>query len=271
MQSETDRRSNDLQNAPLRVGSVSFLNARPLIHGLESNDAISLVLNVPSRLLRGLQSHRLDVALLPVIDYQRLAGLRMLTVGGIASDGPTLTVRIFSREPISEITTLACDTDSHTSVALARILLAELYGLRPVFIDLDRDGTLDSSARLLIGDKVVCAEPENMPHQLDLGEAWKRLTGLPFAFALWMARSDVDLGDLPRQLDAARCGGMDHIEQIIQAHALPRGWPLDTARRYLTKHLQFEIGPRHIEAIRLFHQLAHRHGVIEHEPWELRF
>jgi chorismate dehydratase len=271
MQSALHDRTGGPLGQPLRVGSVSFLNAKPLIHGLEINHAISLVLDVPSRLLGGLQSHRLDVALLPVIDYQRLAGLRMLTAGGIASDGPTLTVRIFSREPISKITTLACDTDSHTSVALARILLAELYGLKPLFIDLDRDGTSNCPARLLIGDKVVCAEPQNMPHQLDLGEAWKRLTGLPFAFALWMARSDVDLGDLPRQLNSARCAGMDHIEQIVQAHALPRGWPLDTARRYLTEHLQFEIGPRHIEAIRLFHQLAHRHGVIEHEPWELRF
>lgn len=270
MPSETLYRSSDPRPAPLRVGSVSFLNAKPLIYGLETNDAISLVLDVPSRLLGGLQSHQLDVALLPVIDYQRLSGLRMLTCGGIASDGPTLTVRIFSPEPISQLTTLACDTDSHTSIALARILLAEVYGMRPRFIDLDQDGTSDSSARLLIGDKVVCAEPKNMPHQLDLGEAWKRMTGLPFVFALWMARSEVDLGDLPRQLDIARREGMNHVEQIIQAHALPRGWALDTARRYLTEHLQFEIGPRHIEAIRLFHQLSHQHGVIEHEPWDLR-
>src|ERR1700722_2889150 len=127
MQSETHYKSGGPPGAPLRVGSVSFLNAKPLIHGLEKDDAISLRLDVPSRLLGGLQSHRLDVALLPVIDYQRLAGLRMLTAGGIASDGPTLTVRIFSPEPISKVTTLACDTDSHTSIALARILLAELY------------------------------------------------------------------------------------------------------------------------------------------------
>ncbi len=271
MQSETHYKSGGPSGQPLRVGSVSFLNAKPLIHGLERDHAISLLLDVPSRLLGGLQSHRLDVALLPVIDYQRLAGLRILTAGGIASDGPTLTVRIFSREPISQITTLACDTDSHTSVALARILLAELYGLRPTFIDLDRESTLNASARLLIGDKVVCAEPAQMPNQLDLGEAWKRLTGLPFVFALWMARSEVDLGDLPQRLEKARCAGMEHIDQIIQTHALPRGWPPETARRYLTEHLQFEIGPRHIDAIRLFHQLAYRHGVIEHPPWELRF
>src|SRR5579871_957161 len=120
-----------------RIGSVSFLNAKPLIHGLEEAEGIELSLDVPSGLLDDLVEDRVDVALLPVIDYQRLAGLRFLTSGGICCDGPTLTVRIFSPEPIERITTLACDTDSHTSVALARVLLGEVYKIRPEFIPLD--------------------------------------------------------------------------------------------------------------------------------------
>ncbi|MDB5289614.1 MAG: hypothetical protein JWL69_855, partial [Phycisphaerales bacterium] len=71
----------------VRVGSVSFLNAKPLIYGLDSLDGLDLALDVPSRLLDGMQAGRFDVALLPVIDYQRMAGLRLLTAGGIGCDG----------------------------------------------------------------------------------------------------------------------------------------------------------------------------------------
>lgn len=262
-----------------RVGCVSFLNAKPLIYGLDLLDGLDVALDVPSRLLDGLIAGRFDVALLPVIDYQRMEGLRLLTAGGIGCDGPTLTVRVFSATGVGQIHTLACDTDSHTSVALARIVLAERFGIQPKIIDFDfrsdnvsdtRDkGPLPGVARLLIGDKVVCQEPRGFTHQIDLGEAWKELTGLPFVFAAWMARAGVDLGALPIELEDAKRAGLGHVDQIIARHALPRGWPPDIARRYLTEYLNFDIGPRQLQAIRLFHDLAHRHGVIDEPPREL--
>src|SRR5213075_1692545 len=111
------------QHAPstprvLRLGSVSYLNAKPLIHGLEAqSDNLDLSLDVPSRLPEGLRGGGFDVALLPVIDYQRMPNLRIVPAGGIGCDGPTLTVRIFSQQPIEQTRVLACDPDSHTSVA----------------------------------------------------------------------------------------------------------------------------------------------------------
>src|SRR5437763_3104541 len=126
------------QTSAFRVAAVSFLNSKPLIHGLESDPAVRLSLAVPAKLLDELRDGRADVALLPVIDYQRLEGLSIVPAGGIGSDGPTLTVRIFGRVPIEEIRSLACDPDSHTSVALARIILARRHNLRPEFCDLSR-------------------------------------------------------------------------------------------------------------------------------------
>src|SRR5690349_15323332 len=196
--SQVDPTTRRVAPRAVRVGSVSFLNAKPLIYGLEDDPRVELALEVPSKLLDGLRRGRYDVALLPVIDYQRMDGLRMLTAGGICCDGATLTVRIFSPVPVSQITTLACDTDSHTSVALARILLAERYDVRPELVplrDADDAGAAAGAARLLIGDKVVAREPPRslMPHQLDLGEEWKAFSGLPFVFAAWMARRDAEL------------------------------------------------------------------------------
>jgi chorismate dehydratase len=253
----------------VRVGSVSFLNAKPLIEGLEHDPAVELSLEVPSRLLDGMRDGRYDVALLPVIDYQRMEGLRLLTAGGIGCDGPTLTVRIFSRVPIERVKTLACDTDSHTSVALARILCAELYGAIPEMIPLAPSafrGASDSTAVLLIGDKVVSEEPPGFPHQLDLGEAWKRLTGLPFLFAAWMARDGVELHDLPQRLERAKRSGLENVERIVGREAPPRRWPPDVAHRYLTEHLRFDIGPDQLRAVERFHHLAHRHGALPTPP-----
>src|SRR5687768_7446872 len=171
-------KSRGASHPVINVGSVSFLNAKPLIYGLENEQGVRLTLDVPAKLLAGLADHRFDVALLPVIDYQRMPGLKLLTSGGIGCDGPTLTVRVFSPVPVERIRVLACDTDSHTSVALARILLAERHGVRPEFVPLDRvtsrqGSTAPDVARLLIGDKVVCEELAGLPHQLDLGEEWK--------------------------------------------------------------------------------------------------
>jgi chorismate dehydratase len=254
----------------LRVGSVSFLNATPLIYGLEDDAGVDLSLEVPSRLLEGMRQGRYDVALLPVIDYQRMEGLRLLTAGGIGCDGPTLTVRIFSRVPIEKVTSLACDTDSHTSVGLARVLFAEMFGAVPEMVPLSSPGAGDTSvAKLLIGDKVVCEEPVGFPYQLDLGEAWKRLTGLPFVFAAWMARADVDLGDLPDRFEGAKRAGLANVDRIIARDGVPRGWPADVARRYLTEYLQFDIGPRHLAGIERYHALTFQHGVLQQAPRKL--
>jgi chorismate dehydratase len=252
----------------IRIGSVSYLNAKPLIYGLENSEDLQIALDVPSRLLEDLQGDLVDVALLPVIDYQRMDGLIVVPSGGIGSEDQTLTVRIFSKQPIEQISSLACDTDSHTSVALARILLAERFGIHPEFIPLDRAKAED--ARLLIGDKVICDEPHGFPHQLDLGEAWKKQTGLPFVFAVWIARRGVDLRDVPDRLMRAKDEGLSHVEEIIERFAVPRGWPADIARRYLTHHLQYDIGPRELEGIQLFHQLAAKHGLIDSPPKPLR-
>jgi chorismate dehydratase len=198
-----------------------------------------------------------------VIDYQRMEGLCVVPSGGIGCDGETLTVRIFSKVPVEQIRTLACDTDSHTSVALARVVFAERCGTWPTFVDLTREDDQPCDARLLIGDKVVCEEPAGFEHQLDLGSAWRALTGLPFVFAVWTARAGVDLGELPRELEEAKRRGLANVPEIVKRYAVPRGWPAGLALQYLSAYLKFDVGERELRAISLFHEMAAKHGVIE--------
>ncbi|MCW8985070.1 MAG: menaquinone biosynthesis protein [Thermoanaerobaculales bacterium] len=252
------------------VAAVSFLNARPLIEGLDEEPGVHLISDVPSRLLETLIEDRASVALCPVIDFQLSpTELSIVLAGAIGSDGPTFTVRIFSRVPMEDVAYVHTDGDSHTSVALLAVIFDELYGEVP------RIGTLESTdvngsaappdSVLLIGDKVVRNQPDPalFPHQLDLGEAWRRMTGLPFVFACWMARADQDLGHLPRILGRYRDLNRDRTVEIAAAHGEASGWPEELAAEYLGEILRYEIGPREMEAIELFWLKCHNLGLIE--------
>lgn len=247
-----------------RIGSVSYLNSKPLIEGLDSREDVSLQLAVPARLLELLEKDVCDVALLPTIDYQRGADLVVVPAGCIGADGAVLTVQIFSRVPVPAIRCLALDRESHTSNALASILLGELHGLRPAM----ETDFLRADARVVIGDKVVTAPPTptEMPYRLDLAEAWKQLTGLPFVFAMWMGPRRAIKPGLGEVLGKALRDGRAHIDDIVARYATPHGWPLELARRYFASILHFDLDlsphSRQRQAIERFHQLAAQYGFL---------
>src|SRR5881409_2541171 len=109
---------------PIRIGAVNYLNTKPLIYDLETlaPDA-ELLLDVPSRLADLLAEGRLDVALIPVIEYFRAGTYTIVPDIAIASRGPVLSVTLFSKAPWPEIRSVALDEGSRTSSALARIVL----------------------------------------------------------------------------------------------------------------------------------------------------
>lgn len=266
---------------PLRLGCVSYLNTLPLIEGLGKLAGVRLTLTAPARLTDLMLEDRIDLGLMSVIDFQNApeeAGLAMLTCGMIGCDGPTLTVRVFSRVPFEKVGTLSADVDSHTSVALARVLLAEQFGTRPVVTAFDADAhrtareTGDAGgwpeAVLLIGDKVVTDAPPSdlYPFQMDLGEAWKDLTGLPFVYAVWMCRegtrNDARLPGVTAALDRQRRHNAGRLSWIISQRAALRGWPAPLASTYVRSHLRYDLTPAHRAGVDRFFDLAHAHGVI---------
>jgi len=254
------------------LGCVSYLNAVPLIHGVAS-DHTRVRLDVPARLLDDLLAGEVDAALCPVIDYFRSpVPLAILPVGGIGCEGPTLTVRLFSRAPIDRVSTIYADTDSHTSVVLLQVVLDRLHGIRPTLIDFDaRESTAEGriverpQAMLLIGDKVVTAGPvaAAYPHQIDLGAAWQELTGLPFVFATWLARADARFGGLPDHLAAVREANLARVDELASANAETHGWPPALAGEYLGSILRYRVGPRELEGIARFAAEAALLGLVE--------
>ena len=159
------------------------------------------------------------------------------------------------------------DGDSHTSVVLARIVWQELYGVRLDVVPFTDGVSVDEcEAILLIGDKVVNHTLIHFDIETDLGSTWKSLTGLPFVFALWMAKCRTDAGILSAAgaiLDRQRRHNeLDRLDRIVRRSAVPRHWPGDLAADYLKQKLAFEFTERRLEGLKLFFQKASDHGLI---------
>jgi chorismate dehydratase len=234
----------------LRLGVVSFLNARPLIEGLPEHPGVQCRFDVPAALSRQLHTGLANAALIPVVDVLRSNGhYRVVSDACIGSDGHTMTVRIFSHVPPAEIRTLSVDGDSHTSVCLATVLWHCRHGRRLELRPLGASGAAtDTDALLLIGDKVVAPGREGYAHQIDLGAAWRELTGLPFVFAVWacpadtaLAHSAADLAHLATLLSEARDRGVRRAAEIAAAEGPRRGWPVATAHTYLTQCMRYTL------------------------------
>lgn len=263
---------------PVRIACVRFLNTAPLIEGLSKLEGLELVPVVPSKIADLVASGEADLGLCSIVDAARsTVPLTLLPVGMIGCDGPTLTVRVFSRVPWNSVTTLHADTDSHTSVALARLILMRKFGLSPTVVDFNAAGRKPKDAWpdtvLLIGDKVVTDHPPSdlYTHQLDLGEEWKAHTGLPFAYAVWMCRSEevqpgaksaARIRHAALLLDRQRRHNRTRLGTIVQKHAHGAGWPLDLASQYLGELLRYEVGPRERSAIDRFFSDAGDLGLI---------
>jgi chorismate dehydratase len=244
------------------LGAVSFLNARPLVCGLDADRDVQLLFDVPA-LLPGLLSRgEVDAALIPIVDLMRGPGdYRVLSDACIGCDGETMTVRVFSQTPPDRIHKLWVDTDSHTSIALAAVVWRELYG-RPITLqpfDPRKQSADELESVLLIGDKVVDAGRGGFGYEIDLGGAWRAHTGLPFVFAVWACRADTDeqvCAELAGRLSRARDAGVARAVEIARRDGPTLGWPVELAIRYLTRRLTFTLDARHIEGANRFAALC---------------
>lgn len=262
--------TNVIEAEPIRLGVVQFLNAQPIIAGLDQCEDVQLHDAVPSRLVNMLDEGEVDVALCSSIDYHRAVNPPViLPAPPLGCHGATLTVRLFSSEPLESLERVYCDTDSHTSVVLLQIVMRERFGREVELLPFEAAGAVDwPETVLLIGDKVMTnAPPEDRhPWQLDLGEAWKDMTGLPFLFGVWLARADAD----PRILRTT-CAILDrqyrynrmHLEGLIARESATRDWPLEVAREYLSTGIRYEFGQEQRAGLDRFYELAEQHGLLD--------
>ncbi|MBI5116940.1 menaquinone biosynthesis protein, partial [Candidatus Poribacteria bacterium] len=191
-------------------------------------------------------------------DYRIVPGM------SISADGPVESVRIFSKTPIEKARSVALDRSSRTSVTLAKILLKRKLGALPEFTSCSPEADLSSitsDAILLIGDPAMTFRSGRDAFVFDLGEEWKTLTGLPFVYAMWVARAGVELKGLQSKLARARDEGLARLDEIVAEAGEELGLSLDTCAHYLKDIMKYNLGEREIEALRLFQEFAAQDGL----------
>ena len=248
---------------PTRIGAVSYLNARPLTLAIPRlAPEAQIVVDLPSRLADGLAAGRLDVALIPSIESCRDPGYTVVSDACVACDGPVRSIKLYGRVPVGQIRTLALDEGSRSSAALSRILLKERFALEPRLEQLPIGASLKDSAAdaaVLIGDRAMLPPEGRFEFVWDLGEEWSRWTGLPFVFAMWVARPNVDLDRLAEILAAARDEGVGQLDQIARREAPLVGISEEQCRSYLRENLRFRLGERERRGLETFRRLAIEH------------
>jgi len=255
-----------------RIGAVSYLNTKPLIASLRERlgDRGRLTLNLPSRLADDLRGGRLDVALIPIVEYFRAnaavpGSLKIVSDAAIACRGPVWSVRLLSRVPVHRIRRLALDEGSRTSAAMVQVLLSEMHGLRPQTVPLNMEQlpeSVDADAILLIGDRAMHPARGVYEEIWDLGDRWCRHTGLPFVFAAWVARGDLVDDGLTEILQASRDDGVADIDAIARREAATHGLTTEDLTDYFHTNLHYHLGDQERVGMEMYRHKADSLGLI---------
>lgn len=260
----------------LSVGRIPYINCYPVYGAIDRGKVAldaKLVDGVPSRLNKLMSEGALDLSVVSAVEYARDASRYLVLPNlAISCDGPVRSVMLFSRVDISKLSgkRVLVSRSSMTSVALLELLFANVWNVRPEFVlgdaelvDIARFGEEAHDARLVIGDAALklfdTTAPGGSMHALypvraDLGEEWKKWTGLPFVFAVWVAQRTSPIAEVMtahKALVASRDWGLQHLDELAAQASTTTGVPLDMCRLYLSE-LDYRLSPTHLAGLSEF-------------------
>ena len=279
--------------AKARVSVVRYLNSVPLAWGILAGPQAGTfdpVMSTPAECADQLAQSRVDIGLIPSIEFQRISGTRIIAGPAVACRHRVRSVMLVSVMPLWKVRTVAADRGSRTSVALAKIIFDEFYHVRPDFQSADPDLARmlkQCDAALIIGDTALkFIEEHELPdaekqkqllrlgseplYVFDLMERWKFLTGLPFVFAFWAVRKDFNDKQAAAALLESRDFGVCHIPEIAARYAEQLSMKKEFLQQYLEQNVVYHLDASCVEGLRLFYEKAARSGLIK-SPRGLEF
>ncbi len=264
---------NEIDEKP-RVAASSYLNSAPLIwsfsRGSRRNE-VEITHPVPSKCADLLANESVDFALVPVIEYQRIAGARLVPDVCVGSREKVRSVVLTSRlDDLGNIKTVALDESSRTSATLVKIIFKQFLGFEPEWTTTSPDieqMLRENDAALIIGDPGMLFARDQL-HVWDMAALWKEKTGLGFVFAMWMALEGTE-AKTPA-FAAARDEGIAKLEEIVTEYVSQTRLTADEVRDYLNRNIVFEIDEDLKLGMQLYFELAHKHGLTP-ELKPLRF
>lgn len=279
----------------LKISAISYLNTAPLMWDFEHAEVnagrvadpdFDISYTIPSACAEALRTGLADIGIIPAAAYATVPNLVIIPDVAIAARRAVRSILLVSKVPIdqpvnqwsSRVRTVALDTSSMTSVALARILFAKwLDGARDYrSMAPDLDAMLGAcDAALLIGDPALQVDRKRY-FTLDLAEEWKARTGKSFVFAFWAIRQEALAGRdgtaIAQIFKTSRDHGLSpkNLETIAQEWAPRLGLTVEAVRVYLTHHIHYYLDPPCREGLELYYDLAAEVGALPRAP-ELRF
>lgn len=262
----TNKQSETTQRP--RIAASSYLNTAPLIwsfiHRSPRHRVQLLTDAAPARCATMLARGMVDVALVPVIEYQRMAGVEVVPGVCVGARRAVRSVTLVTRGmELREVRRVSLDVSSRTSAALVEIIFREFVGQVPEFTP----GTTEvramletHDAALVIGDPAMTFAREDL-RVYDLASVWREFTGLGFVFAMWMARTARASLKRARTVDfaSAREEGLSHVEEIAEDYARQLGLPPVELISYLRENICFELDEEMRAGLDLYYQLAEKH------------
>jgi len=205
-------------------------------------------------------------ALIPVIEYQRIACGYLVPNVCVGSQKEVLSVVLVSKnKQLENIRSIALDESSRTSATLVKVIFREFLEREPEWTT--RAPNLEemlekNDAALIIGDPGMTFRRQGL-NVWDMAALWKEHTGLGFVFAMWMVRDEA--AERARLVDfsGARDEGVAHIEEIVSAYQDKIPMPVEELRNYLTENIVFNVDESMEKGLRLYFELAFKHGLIE--------
>lgn len=256
----------------LRVSAISYLNTAPLMwdfdHGELRRD-FDVLYTTPSGCAEMLRTGTADIGIIPVASYALIPDLLVIPKVAIASKSSVRSILLVSKVPIEEIKTVAADTSSRTSVALARVLFRKWHGGGRQFTAMEPNLAQmlkACDAALIIGDPALSVDRSRYICY-DLVEEWRRFADRPFVFAFWAVRagalSQAPAGmDLARTFQHSRDHGLENVDALAREWAPRVGLSESEVKTYLTDNIDYSLDAENLAALELFFQYAVDCGVL---------
>jgi chorismate dehydratase len=291
--SQVHRQRTDLRKraahdhvSKLRISVVQYLNTAPLVRGFTHGalqGKYDLSSTVPSQCAEALRTGAADVAIIPAIEYQRIAGLAILPGLAIASKERVRSLLLLSKVPLRQARRIALDGSSRSTQALVKILAARRWQIAPEFFEADPDPTAmlaNADAALVIGDaalRIAVAAETHISrgsegewlstgsvagisgvgdlHIYDVVKEWWHLTERPAVLAVWAARAEIITAELAADFLASRDFGLTQIRQIAAEAAHEMHLPKKELHLYLEKNIDYTLDDENLQGLlRFFHE-----------------
>lgn len=262
----------------MRIAASTYLNSAPLVYSFAQGslrDRYTFIGDAaPSRCAALLAEGQADIALIPVIEYQRIAGLKLIPNVAVASKGKVRSVLLAARGPLETVQTVTLDTASRSSQALVKILLTKRYRVQPRFVERTPDAAqrcenmLEASdAALVIGDPALrlAAMAEQLGVRIyDLAEEWRVLTGLPFVFAVWAVRADavIEASTLVRDFQVAKLEGIGKLEELAATYAAQLQFPYEDLLSYLRENVNYDLDDENRAGMQQYFEFAYEADLL---------